>query len=72
MLVSPESYKEMLEGSSLYKLELEKNEIQERLNSSSIDESIKNIDKQYLKIVEELISKEINTSSNREHLNYFN
>lgn len=71
MLVSPESYKEMLEGSSLYKLELEKNEIQERLNSSSIDESIKNIDKQYLKIVEELISKEINTSSNREPFKLF-
>lgn len=66
MMMSPENYKEMLGGSSLYKLELEKNRIQDRLNDKGIDESIKNIDKQYLKIVEELISKEINASSNRE------
>lgn len=66
MMMSPEIYKEMLGGSSLYKLELEKNRIQDRLNDKGIDESIKNIDKQYLKIVEELISKEINASSNRE------
>jgi len=66
MINSPENYKEMLGGSSLYKLELEKNRIQDRLNDKGIDESIKNIDKQYLKIVEELISKEINASSNRE------
>lgn len=66
MMMSPENYKEMLGGSSLYKLELEKNRIQDRLNDRGIDESIKNIDKQYLKIVEELISKEINASSNRE------
>ena len=66
MMMSPEIYKEMLGGSSLYKLELEKNRIQDRLNDKGIDESIKNINKQYLKIVEELISKEINASSNRE------
>lgn len=66
MMMSPENYKEWLDGSSLYKLELEKNRIQDKINSNSIDESIKNIDKQYLKIVEELISKEINSSSNRE------
>mgnify|MGYP004654242623 FL=1 len=66
MMMSLENYKEMLGGSSLYKLELEKNRIQDRLNDKGIDESIKNIDKQYLKIVEELISKEINASSNRE------
>ncbi len=66
MMMSPENYKEMLDGSNIYKLELEKNRIQDRLNDKGIDESIKNIDKQYLKIVEELISKEINASSNRE------
>lgn len=71
MMMSPEIYKEMLGGSSLYKLELEKNRIQDRLNDKGIDESIKNINKQYLKIVEELISKEINTSSNREPFKLF-
>ena len=66
ILMSPENYKERLEGSSLYELEFEKNRIQDRINSSGIDKRIKNIDRQYLKIVEELISQEINASFNRE------
>lgn len=37
MINSPENYKEMLDDSN----ELEKNRIQDRLKSSSIDESIK-------------------------------
>lgn len=57
---STENYKEMLDDSSLYNLELEKNRIQDRLNSSSIDENIKNIDKQKsLCTIAESIYKEI-------------
>ena len=58
--MSTENYKEMLDDSSLYNLELEKNRIQDRLNSSSIYESIKNIDKQKsLCTIAESIYKEI-------------
>lgn len=56
MKKSTENYKEMLDDSN----ELEKNRIQDRLNSSSIDESIKNIDKQKsLCTIAESIYKEI-------------
>ena len=59
MLVSPESHEEKVDDNSLYNLELEKNRIQDRLNSS-IDESIKNIDKQKsLYTIAENIYKEI-------------
>ena len=59
MLVSSESHEEKVDDNSLYNLELEKNRIQDRLNSS-IDESIKNIDKQKsLYTIAENIYKEI-------------
>ena len=38
MKMSTENYKEMLDDSNLYNGELEKNRIQDKLNSSSIDE----------------------------------
>lgn len=66
ILMSPENYKERLEGSSLYKLEFEKNRIQDIINRSRIDKGVKNIHRQYLKAVEELISQEMNASFNRE------
>lgn len=60
MKMSTENYKEMLDDSNLYNGELEKNRIQDKLNSSSIDESIKNIDKQKsLCTIAESIYKEI-------------
>ena len=60
MKMSTENYKEMLDDSNLYNGELEKNRIQDKLNSSSIDESIKNIDKQKsLYTIAESIYKEI-------------
>ena len=60
MKMSTENYKEMLDDSNLYNGELEKNRRQDKLNSSSIDESIKNIDKQKsLCTIAESIYKEI-------------
>ena len=53
-MMSPEMFKESLDGCGLYKLELERNRLQNEINSSISKE------------IEELLKKEIDVISNRE------
>ena len=65
-MMSPEMFKESLDGSGLYKLELERNRLQNEIKNSSISNEIKDIYREYLNQIEELLKKEIDVISNRE------
>lgn len=65
-MMSPEIFKESLKGSGLYKLELERNRLQSEINSSNLNNEIKDIYREYLNQIEELLKKEIDVVSSRE------
>lgn len=65
-MMSPEMFKESIKGFGLYKLEMKKNRLQNEINNISLSNETRNVYKEYLKQIEELLNEEIDSTIKRE------